>query len=1395
VRAIRTVDPDVTGDEIADAVWLARHMRGTGHPASSSKVDRPRHDETDRIDPAQANSAPQPADHRVELPLGATDSAAIRLSGHSLLADEPGVRIRSPGVPAITGELTICRALRPLQRRLPSATLTRPDEPSTAEWIAETGLWIPASLPVFERWLDVALVVDDSVSMAVWAQTIRELRTLLQQTGAFRDVRVWQLDGDLRHGERLSISGGLRKDTVGRDPREIVDPAGRRLVIIASDCVGRAWSGGAMADALSVWASSGPTAIVQMLPQRMWMDCGPTFTPVRLRSPYPGVPNGQLQVRSRNDDADLTFAGLPIPVLELEARWLRPWASLVAGTAGRWTNGIALFTGLLGIPADDGPESTVEPRERLRRFRAHASHEAYQLSVCLAAAPLSLPVMRLVQGAMLPASRPSHLAEVFLSGLLCRAGPDNGNGSLPPDEIEYDFRPGVRAELLSELARQDALQVLSKVSGFVSARLGSPLDFRALLTAELSEPVPDLSPPFAHVTYGVLRMLGGRYAEAADRLSRIDTTLDRTSEAVQVPVGSADDDSYDTAESRADSRFKDTVNRGEHEARRGLPAIMRGVPPRNPRFIGRDDLLRRLRDQLVDSSARTALLPHALHGLGGVGKTQLAVEYVYRYAGDYDLVWWVAAEDPAQVRASFVELGDAIGLPETPDVKRTVGAVLDALRAGTTYRRWLLVFDNADQPDDLAPYLPYPTGHVLITSRNVAWSEMARTVEVDVLSRQESISLLRERVQDISDIDADRLADRLGDLPLALEQAGAWQAETGMSVAEYLRLFEEEFDQLTAEPPAGYPASVGATYRVALDRLREQTPSASRLLDICAFLGPAPVPVGLLWDGRHANLPPPLDRTLRDAVSFRRSVREIGRYALARVDTTDDSITVHRLVQLVVRAQLDTTERDETQRLAQQILASANPGEPDKAQNWPRLSELSPHILPSGLIHTEDIESRRVILDQIRYRWIRGDYQSSRELGEQTVKVWSTRWGDDDELLLIARRDLAIAMRSLGEYQQARELAGDTLTRIRQVFGDDHEHTLYTADSLSWDLRINGNFREAMRIDEDNFARCHRVLGDDDPFTLKVANNLAVDRRWLGDFAGARQADDDSVQRRRRVYGDEDQNTQLAVGSLARDLYELGEYAEGLRLQETALPIQRRILGHVHGEVLVETRNQVILLRKTGQRARARNLAEELFQTYERRFGIHHEHTLAAMLSYGNALRDTGELGAARELGADALTNYRDLFGENHAATLSCANDLAITLRHLGEVDSALELNEATLSKFRRVLGDDHPFTLCCATNTGNDLAVLLRQDAAGELSDDTLTRSRRVRGDDHPYTFACMLNAALDRQAAGDADGAAPLLGQAIAGFERRLGRRHPETVAASAHRRADCDLEPPGT
>jgi DNA-binding SARP family transcriptional activator len=278
------------------------------------------------------------------------------------------------------------------------------------------------------------------------------------------------------------------------------------------------------------------------------------------------------------------------------------------------------------------------------------------------------------------------------------------------------------------------------------------------------------------------------------------------------------------------------------------------LPGHNPNFTGRDDLLDRLAAHLKAGPGATALVQaQAVYGLGGIGKTQLAIEYAHRHADEYELVWWIGAEQPSAIPDQLVALGRELRLPEAPDQAETIRALWKELRRRD---RWLLLFDNAESVQDLRPYWPPGGhGHLLVTSRNPAWGGLAATLPVDVLPRVEAVAFLKRRLgggDAVCNVDLDRMAAALGDLPLALEQAAAYLEETASSPGDYLDLLDTHAGELFA---LGHPATteqtIATTWTVSLRQLRDQTPAAEDLLVLCAFLAADDIPHTLLV--RHSD--------------------------------------------------------------------------------------------------------------------------------------------------------------------------------------------------------------------------------------------------------------------------------------------------------------------------------------------------------------------------------------------------------------------------------------------------------------------------------------------------------------------------------------------------------------
>jgi transcriptional regulator with XRE-family HTH domain len=336
-----------------------------------------------------------------------------------------------------------------------------------------------------------------------------------------------------------------------------------------------------------------------------------------------------------------------------------------------------------------------------------------------------------------------------------------------------------------------------------------------------------------------------------------------------------------------------------------LPPIWGMVPLRNPDFVGRTGLIRVLRQRLFPQDG-TPARPLVLHGLGGVGKTQLVVEYVHTHAPDYHLVCWIPSEHPTQIRSAYVDLAKKLGI-KASNAETAVTTVRETLRTFDEDRRWLLVFDNADDAAVIRPYLPAGRGQVVITSRNPYWEDVARPLEVDLFTRTESVELVRLRSPGISAADAATLAEALGDLPLALSQLGSWLDQTGTSVRECLRLLEETGTELLRfGGDSEYELPVAAAWNVPLNRLRNHDdPVALKLLELCAFFAPVPISRSLL-----AGVPRALDLDIRDGIKLNAAIRLLTRQSLVKVDHRDQSLSLHPMLRAVLRDNVPREDQD-----------------------------------------------------------------------------------------------------------------------------------------------------------------------------------------------------------------------------------------------------------------------------------------------------------------------------------------------------------------------------------------------------------------------------------------------------------------------------------------------------
>jgi hypothetical protein len=826
---------------------------------------------------------------------------------------------------------------------------------------------------------------------------------------------------------------------------------------------------------------------------------------------------------------------------------------------------------------------------------------------------------------------------------------------------------------------------------------------------------------------------------------------------------------------------------------RTIPPVWR-VGARNPWFTGRADVLEKLHAQLL-GSGKAAVMPVALHGMGGVGKTAIALEYAHRYMADYDVIWWVPAEDRNLINPALGELAEKLGIKVGDEYGQAAAAAREALRLGRPYDRWLLIFDNAEEPQDLLEYFPGGPGHVIVTSRNPAWASVADPVDVNVFSRQESVEHLQRMVEGLSAAEAGRVAEELGDLPLAIEHAGAWLQATGMPVSEYVALLERELaPTIDLSQALDFPRPVSATWRLSFERLRQHAPAAARLLELCSFFASDPISMTLLNSDEMLEALRMVDSKVRDRSVLARLIREMSRYSLAVVDRGSNAINMHRLVQAAIRDQLDPELGSDTIHQAHRVLVGARPrqGDTDDPENWQRYDLIWPHLEPSRAWDCDEVDTRQLLIDRVRYLWKRGDFTEALRTGRELEDKWQEKLQPDEYWqLLYLRSHIANVLRSQGKFQEAYELDSAVYAEQRQILGETDPQTLQTARSLGGDLRGLGDFRRARELDKVTYDQLVDAFGIDDPATLNGANNLAEDMRLMGDCFGARELDIETLRHRERVLTNPDHPYTLhSAANLARDHRDAGDYARSVELLRDIYARYRAV-----GEDLVDTlrtaKSLAVSLRKLGSVDEAYELTLETQDRYARKYSPNHPEALACLLNLACDLSARDDKSAALEQASAVLAVYREELGPVHPCTLVALNNISTYQRELGLFEEALRTAEDALTAMRAKLGDDHPFTLSCAINKANCLHDAGDYDAAGSLQQETLDQLQKTLGQKHPDALVCEGNHASTLRANGRSAEAAALQARVISSTIDVLGADHPNVAALRIWRLRNRDLE----
>lgn len=841
------------------------------------------------------------------------------------------------------------------------------------------------------------------------------------------------------------------------------------------------------------------------------------------------------------------------------------------------------------------------------------------------------------------------------------------------------------------------------------------------------------------------------------------------------------------------------------------------IPFKNPNFTGRAEELNALREQLT--SGEPAVIrqpPSVFYGLGGVGKTELAAEYAHRYSRDYDLVWWVRADQEDSIRASLVALGRRLGLPEVSPELRDYSSrvVLDALQSGEPYEHWLLIFDDVTRPGIIGRYIPQG-GHVIVTSRISEWRQELRTdgIELKEFPLGEAVQFLRTRVPQLGypgadpagpeigededarrQAQAERLAGTLCSLPLAVEHAASYLAQTGTPVEQYIADFEANAHDVLGRDADMFAATlVGATWNVSKTTL---TPEAQELFQLLAFFSAEPISEEVLVPaGRVPDLAPGLQKVLTSRTELKRAERELARFSLVKIDGVRNIVQLHRVVQMVTRGRIESESPDSATVLRNTVhalLAASDPGSPEKEQNDPLYERSIHHLVPSGALRSDNPVLRNLIINQVRRLHLRGGYEESLSLGEATLAIWAQNHASDDIQNLALAVEVGVAMRAIGRVDEAFELNARTLKLLREHHGETDETYLICANSYGEDLRLLGRYDDALAHDQSLLPAYLETFNPSQHRMLNLRNNIAIDLRCVGRYEDALAYDIENEAERARYFGATDETTMSSRFGVGRDLRRLGRYEEALTVARELVHVMEARQEPWRYFRLQIQGGLSVALRRGGYYAEAHAISEDVYQRYLALAGADHRATLGAAINLVCDRRVVDDLAGAEELGEQTALAWKKITGPGHPNTLAARANLAVVLRMRGNPAAAREINESVLAGFQALFDYNHPSTLVVMTNLASDLTAVGDVRQARELGERTLAASRVVRGPVHPATLAVSANLALDLRATGDETAALALHQETLAAYESQLTLEHPQARRAVHQGRVNVDIEP---
>ena len=771
---------------------------------------------------------------------------------------------------------------------------------------------------------------------------------------------------------------------------------------------------------------------------------------------------------------------------------------------------------------------------------------------------------------------------------------------------------------------------------------------------------------------------------------------------------------------------------------------------RNLYFTGREDILSYLHSTFSAKKTIALTQPYAINGLGGIGKTQVAIEYTYRYGEEYEAVIWIRADSQELLISDFLSVAELLNLSEKSESDRSV--IVAACYAWLQHNSdWLLVFDNADNIEIASKFLPTRgKGNIILTTRSQATGKNIKAIEVDKMLPEEGILFLLRRAKVLNEDvpidavsssdkkDAKTIYDLLDGLPLALDQAAAYIEENQSSLQDYLTLYYTYHATLLKRrgniSRLDYPRSVATTWSLSFKQVEQNNPAAAELLRLCAFLHPDAIPEEMIEVGSF-NLGSTLQYIASDLIQLADAIGELRKYSLIRRNPNTKTLIIHRLVQVVIK---DAMNKDLERIWAQRVVQLVALVFPEVTyETWYLCQRYLPHAqVCATLIKQWAINSSEAtqLLDRVGfYLQERAQYDLTEPLYKQALDIREKVLGAEHPDIAHSLNHLAELYRIQGKYDQAEPLYQKALSICEQTLGPSHLDVAIILTYLAGLCRAQGKYLQAEPLFQRALNIREQALEPEHPDIAHSLNHLGLLYDTQGKYDQAEPLYIRALAIREKVLGVEHPDIAQSLNNLALLYYNQGSYNQAEPFYMRAIVMWERILGPDHPELAAGLCNMGLLYYTQGKYDQAEPLLMRALKIWKQKLGSKHPDVATAFNHLGGLYYARGNYKKAEVFCMRAIAIREHGLGPDHSRVAQSLNILAELYRSQGKYDQAEPLYIRALTIREKSLGPNHPHTAQSLGNLAKLYFVQEKYVQAEPLFARALTIYQQSLGSNHP--------------------------------------------------------------